>query len=246
MLNKLFLSEKNKNVKLPNHIGIIMDGNGRWAQKRGVPRSIGHKEGAKTSKKIAIHCKNIGINYLTMYAFSTENWNRPKNEVNFLMNLFKQYLEDTLNDFKNENIKIIVIGNKAKLNKSLQNLILKIEESSKNNDSMVLNLAINYGGRSEILNALINLIKDIKNDKVDIKDITEKTIAERLYTGGQPDPDLIIRPSGEFRISNFLLWQSAYSEYVFMNNLLWPDFTEKDLDNAINEYNNRNRRFGGV
>lgn len=222
-----------------------MDGNGRWAKKRGLPRSIGHKKGAATFRNITKYCSKIGIKYLTVYAFSTENWRRPKEEVDYLMKLFDSYLREALEDFQEENIKVIFLGDKKGFSKSLQDLIKKVEEASSNKDGMVLNIAMNYGGRKEIIYAIKSLISDAKEGNINLNEITEQMISDRLYTSGQPDPDLIIRPSGEYRISNFLLWQSAYSEYVFMD-ILWPDFKPEDLQKALNEYALRNRRFGGV
>lgn len=229
----------------PKHLGIIMDGNGRWAKKRGLPRSAGHTAGAIVFKTIVRYCSSIGIQYLTIYAFSTENWKRPFEEVGMLIKLFKQYLEEALRDFLNENIKVRFIGDTSAFPEDLQKLIRDTEEVSKNHTGMVLNIALNYGGRSELVRAAKLLALDVKSGKLDPEQITEEALEQKLYTAGQPDPDLIIRPSGENRISNFLLWQSAYSEYVIMD-ILWPDFKPKDLDRAIKEYANRNRRFGGV
>lgn len=230
---------------LPKHVGIIMDGNGRWAKKRGLPRSFGHKKGAATFRTITKYCSKIGIKYLTVYAFSTENWKRPKEEVDYLMRLFDSYLREALEDFKEENIKVIFLGDKKGFSQGLQDLIEEVEQASSMKDGMVLNIAMNYGGRNEILRAVKSLAIDAKNGEMDPDEISEDEISKRLYTGEQPDPDLIIRPSGEYRISNFLLWQSAYSEYIFMD-ILWPDFEPKDLQRALNEYALRNRRFGGV
>ena len=243
-------SKKKKEVKiekekLPKHIAIIMDGNGRWAKKRGLPRSAGHKVGATTFKDITKYCSNIGIKHLTVYAFSTENWKRPIEEINYLMELFKEYLEDALTEFKDENIRVIFLGDKNAFSKELRELINETEESSKNNDGMVLNIAMNYGGRDEIVTAVKAISQKVKDGELDINEINQKLFSDNLYTKGQPDPDLIIRPSGEYRISNFLLWQSAYSEYVIMD-ILWPDFKTKDIDRALEEYLHRNRRFGGV
>lgn len=229
----------------PRHLGIIMDGNGRWAKKRGLPRSAGHTAGAIVFKTIVRYCSSIGIQYLTIYAFSTENWKRPFEEVGMLIKLFKQYLEEALRDFLNENIKVRFIGDTSAFPEDLQKLIRDTEEVSINHTGMVLNIALNYGGRSELVRAAKLLALDVKGGKLDPEQITEEALEQKLYTAGQPDPDLIIRPSGENRISNFLLWQSAYSEYVIMD-ILWPDFKPKDLDRAIKEYANRNRRFGGV
>lgn len=222
-----------------------MDGNGRWAKKRALPRSAGHKAGATNFRTIIKYCSKIGIKYLTVYAFSTENWKRPLAEVEFLMKLFKQYLVECLDDFKEENIRVLFLGDKSVFSDDLRKLMLEVEESSKSCTGMTLNIAMNYGGRNEILRALQKIAKEVSNGKILPENITEETIENNLYTSGQPDPDLIIRPSGECRTSNFLLWQSAYSEYVFMNKL-WPDFKEKDLDAAIKEYMTRNRRFGGI
>ncbi|MGN1467681.1 MAG: isoprenyl transferase [Ruminococcus sp.] len=230
---------------LPTHIGIIMDGNGRWAKKRMLPRSAGHKAGAQTFRKITRYCSDIGIKYLTVYAFSTENWKRPDDEVNSLMNLFKSYLEEALADFKEDSIVVKFIGDKSKFNNDLKALMTENEELSKDRSGMVLNIAMNYGSRDEITRAVKNISNKVKDGTISVDDINEDLISSYLYTAGQPDPDLIIRPSGEYRISNFLLWQSAYSEFVIMNKL-WPDFTPQDLDEALEIYSKRNRRFGGV
>ncbi len=233
------------NIILPKHIGIIMDGNGRWAKKRGLPRKAGHSAGAKTFRKITRYCSDIGIKYLTVYAFSTENWKRPHDEVESLMKLFKSYLEEALEDFKDDSIVVKFIGDKAPFSDDLRKLMTENEESSKYRDGMVLNIAMNYGSRSEIVRAVKNICNDVKDGKFGTEDIDESLFSDYLYTAGQPDPDLIIRPSGEHRISNFLLWQSAYTEFVIMNKL-WPDFDKSDLDEALNIYAQRNRRFGGV
>ena len=230
---------------LPVHIGIIMDGNGRWAKKRGLPRKAGHSAGAKTFRKITRYCSDIGIKYLTVYAFSTENWKRPEDEVRSLMKLFKSYLEEALADFKDDSIVVKFIGDKAPFDEDLRNLMIENEESSKDRDGMVLNIAMNYGSRDEIVRAVKNICKDVQSGAVLPENIDEQLISDYLYTSGQPDPDLIIRPSGEYRISNFLLWQSAYTEFVIMNKL-WPDFETSDLDEALITYSNRNRRYGGV
>ncbi len=232
-------------IAMPVHIGIIMDGNGRWAKKRHMPRSAGHRAGAQTFRKITRYCSNIGVKYLTVYAFSTENWKRPANEVDSLMKLFKSYLQEALSDFKDDSIVVRFIGDKAHFSEDLRNLMTENEESSKNRDGMVLNIAMNYGSRDEIVRAVRSVCTDVKDGGLSVDDIDENLISSRLYTAGQPDPDLIIRPSGEYRISNFLLWQCAYSEFVIMNKL-WPDFTEEDMNEAIEIYSKRNRRFGGV
>ena len=233
------------NTALPVHIGIIMDGNGRWAKKRGLPRKAGHSAGAKTFRKITRYCSDIGIKYLTVYAFSTENWKRPEDEVRSLMKLFKSYLEEALADFKDDSIVVKFIGDKAPFDEDLRNLMIENEESSKDRDGMVLNIALNYGSRDEIVRAVKNICNDVQSGAVLTENIDEQLISDYLYTSGQPDPDLIIRPSGEYRISNFLLWQSAYTEFVIMNKL-WPDFETSDLDEAIKIYSQRNRRYGGV
>ncbi|HCI60007.1 MAG TPA: isoprenyl transferase [Ruminococcus sp.] len=230
---------------LPVHIGIIMDGNGRWAKKRGLPRKAGHSAGAKTFRKITRYCSDIGIKYLTVYAFSTENWKRPEDEVRSLMKLFKSYLEEALEDFKDDSIVVKFIGDKAPFDEDLRNLMIENEESSKDRDGMVLNIAMNYGSRDEIVRAVKNICNDVQSGAFLPENIDEQLISDYLYTSGQPDPDLIIRPSGEYRISNFLLWQSAYTEFVIMNKL-WPDFETSDLDEAIKIYSQRNRRYGGV
>lgn len=243
--NKRKNSSPQGNYSLPQHIGIIMDGNGRWAKKRHLPRSAGHNAGGKVFRTISRYCSDIGIKYLTVYAFSTENWKRPKEEIDALMKLFKDYLEEALRDFKDDSIVVKFIGDKAPFSDELRALMIENEEGSKDRDGMVLNIAMNYGSRDEIVKAVKNISEGVKNGDIDINSINEDLISSRLYTSGQPDPDLIIRPSGEYRISNFLLWQSAYTEFVIMNKL-WPDFTKEDLDEAISIFNSRNRRFGGV
>ena len=233
---------KKKEVErvLPQHIAIIMDGNGRWAKKRSLPRTAGHIAGAKTFKNIARYCNKIGLKYLTVYAFSTENWKRPEDEVKNIMNLLRDYLKDAEN-FKDENIKVNFLGDRTPLDDDIKELMLKNEEGSKKATGLTLNIAINYGGRDEITNA----VKKIIESGVKSEYITEELISQNLYTAGMPDPDFIIRPSGEYRLSNYLIWQSAYAEYWF-SDILWPDFKPKHLEKAIDEYNHRNRRFGGV
>lgn len=250
----LFSNKKNnteltltlKDITLPQHIGIIMDGNGRWAKKRGLPRSAGHTAGAQNFRTIARYCSDIGIKYLTVYAFSTENWKRPQDEVGALMKLFKSYLQEALTDFKDDSIIVKFIGDTSAFNSDLQQLIKETEESSANRNGMVLNLAMNYGGRDEIIRAVKNISSEIVNGSLSIDNIDSTVISNHMYTAGQPDPDLVIRPSGEYRISNFLLWQSAYTEYVILDDILWPDFTKEMLNEAIIEYAKRNRRFGGI
>lgn len=230
---------------LPRHVGIIMDGNGRWAKKRGLPRTAGHAAGAAVFKNIVRYSSSIGIQYLTIYAFSTENWKRPAEEVGALIRLFKQYLQDALRDFLNENVKVRFIGDTSVFPPDLQNLIAETTEVSQNRTGMVLNIALNYGGRAEIVHSVRTLAQEVSQGKLKPEEVNEAAIERYLYTAGQPDPDLIIRPSGENRTSNFLLWQSAYSEYLVMD-ILWPDFKPKNLDWALEEYAKRNRRFGGV
>ena len=232
-------------IELPAHIGIIMDGNGRWAKKRGLPRSAGHTAGAQTFRKIARYCSDIGIKHLTVYAFSTENWRRPENEISALMKLFRQYLEEALRDFKDDSIVLKFLGDRSAFSPELLALMNENEEESKDRDGMVLNIAMNYGGRAELVSAIREIAKHAADNQLSPDSIDEQTVSDYLYTKGQPDPDLIIRPSGEHRTSNFLLWQSAYSEYVIMD-VLWPDFKEEHLNKALIEYANRNRRFGGV
>lgn len=231
-------------VKVPVHVGVIMDGNGRWAKKRGMPRKYGHREGAKNFRTITRHAKAIGIKYITFYAFSTENWKRPADEVNSIMELFEKYL-DEVRDFIEENIRVRFIGDRSMLNPRLQQKMLNVEEDSKHFDSMTLILAINYGGRDEITNAVREIAEDVKRGELDLGDIDQQLIRSRLYTKEIPDVDLIIRPSGEQRLSNFLIWQSAYAEYYFTN-ILWPDFSKKGFENAVIAYSERSRRFGGI
>ena len=234
-----------KDIILPEHIGIIMDGNGRWAKKRALPRSAGHTAGAQTFRKIARYCSDIGIKYLTVYAFSTENWKRPKEEIDALMRLFKDYLQEAIRDFKDDSIVLRFIGDRSAFSPELLSLMNENEEESCERDGMVLNIAMNYGGRAEIVHGIREIAEEVKNGSIKPEEISEAMVSDHLYTKGQPDPDLIIRPSGENRTSNFLLWQSAYAEYVIMD-VLWPDFTQRDLDFALIEYAKRNRRFGGV
>ena len=219
-----------------------MDGNGRWAKRRGLPRSAGHSAGARTFKTIARYANKIGIKYMTVYAFSTENWSRPKDEVNNILELFKQYLRDASN-FKDENIKVKFIGdfNEPHLDDEILTLIADAEKNSENATGMHLNIALNYGGRQEITDAVKIVAEKVAKKEICANDITEEVIADNLYTSGQPYPDLIIRPSGEYRLSNFLIWQSAYAEFWF-SDVLWPDFKPKHLDKAIEDYSMRNRR----
>ncbi len=233
------------NRVLPRHLGIIMDGNGRWAKKRGLPRSAGHAAGAAVFKTIVRYCSRIGIQYLTVYAFSTENWKRPHDEILALMNLFRQYMTDALTSLLDRDIRIRFLGDTSVFDPRLQDLIAQVKRRSEDRTGMVLNIALNYGGRAELARACRLLAQDVREGRLDPGQIDEQAIAARLYTAGEPDPDLIIRPSGEKRISNFLLWQSAYAEYVVMD-ILWPDFRPKDLERALDEYSARHRRFGGI
>jgi len=228
---------------IPEHIGIIMDGNGRWAKKRGLPRFMGHVQGGKTFKKITKYCHKIGVKYATFYAFSTENWSRPQEEVDAIMQEFNEYLDEIINDFQKYNMKLHFIGERTKLSKELQDKMDKTEALTKDMTGITVNIATNYGGRQEIVNAAKKLAIRAKEEGVEC--ITEESLSENMYTGAQPDPDLIIRPSGEQRLSNFLLWQCAYSEFWY-SDVLWPDFDEEDLNKAIYDYNKRTRRFGGV
>ena len=228
----------------PVHVGVIMDGNGRWAKKRGLPRKFGHREGAKTFRTITKHAKALGIKYITFYAFSTENWKRPKDEVDAIMDLFEKYL-DEVKDFIEENIRIRFIGDRSMLSPTLQAKMLDTEETSKDFDSMTLVLAINYGGQDEIAHSCRVLAERVKSGELEPSDITPELIEQNLYTEEIPPVDLVIRPSGEQRLSNFMIWQSAYAEFYYTN-ILWPDFKGSDLEKAVIEYSDRNRRFGGV
>ena len=229
---------------IPKHIGIIMDGNGRWAKKRMLPRTAGHAAGSENFKTIARYCNKIGVKYLTVYAFSTENWKRPKSEVDAIMDLLRKYLKDSTN-FKAENIKLRFIGKLDELPEDIIELIAKAEYDSKDATGLVVNMAVNYGGREEILHAVKDVCREVKEGTLSIEDLSEDDISQRIYTSGQDEPDFIIRPSGEYRLSNFLVWQSAYAEFWY-SDVLWPDFSTKDLDRAINDFNKRDRRFGGI
>ena len=237
------MRKKNFDV-LPRHIAVIMDGNGRWAKKRHLPRTAGHSVGAKTFKSICLYANEIGIEYMTFYAFSTENWRRPKEEVDALMKLFAEHLSDSIN-FKDKNIRLKFIGDRTVLSDELQQLMKNAEENSKDCTGLTVNLAINYGGRDEIVHAVKKIAADVKDGKLAPEDITVDTVEQNLYTAGDPPVDLLIRPGGEYRISNFLIWQITYSEYWF-SNVLWPDFKPKHLNEAIESFSGRNRRFGSV
>ena len=238
--------KKSKRILPPNmHIGIIMDGNGRWAQKRGLPRMAGHSAGVKNFQDIARHCNKAGIKYLTVYAFSTENWKRPKEEIDNLMNILRDYLKDALENFHDENIRTRFIGDLSVLPQDIQELIVRAEEGSKDDTGLNLNISLNYGGRDEITRAARRLAQQVQNGEMALEDITEQAVSGQLYTAGMPDPDMIIRPSGEYRLSNFMIWQSAYSEFWY-SDILWPDFTPERLEKALDDFAARNRRFGGV
>lgn len=230
--------------QLPVHVGFIMDGNGRWAKKRGLPRKFGHNEGAKTFKKIVNYCKEIGIKYISFYAFSTENWSRPADEVAAIIELFRKYIIDVREHIDKE-VKVIFLGDKSAFDDDLRKKMSDLENDSKNFSSMTLMIAVNYGGRDEIVRAVRRISEKAKMGEALLTDIDENLINSYLDTKGIPDVDLVIRPSGEMRLSNFLIWQSAYAEFYFTN-VLWPDFTPKELDKAIIDYSGRNRRFGGV
>ena len=229
--------------KFPEHIAIILDGNRRWAKSRMLPVKLGHKQGAETLKKVIKYANKIGVNDLTVYAFSTENWKRSEEEVSALMNLLENYLDDFAKEADTENIVIRVLGNMKPLSQDLQESIERTVKRTENNTGTIFNIALNYGGRDEITNAVKEIAKDIKEGKLEVEQISEELVGSYLYTKNEPDPDLLIRTSGELRLSGFLPWQSTYSEFLFLDKL-WPDFTEKDLDDAIQVFNKRNRKFG--
>lgn len=228
---------------MPRHIAIIMDGNRRWARAKGKDASYGHKAGAQTLEKIVRYANKIGLEYITVYAFSTENWKRAEDEVGALMLLLQNYLDDYSKRADTENIKVKVLGDISALSQKMQKSINNCMERTKDNTGVTFNIALNYGGRDEILKAVKKIAQDVKENKIEIDEITEETISNSLYTAGEPDPDLLIRTSGELRTSNFLPWQIVYSEFVFVDKN-WPDFEEKDLDEAIEIYQKRNRKFG--
>ena len=228
----------------PRHIAIIMDGNGRWAKKRGLPRTAGHAAGGEAFRRIANYCRTLGVEYLTVYAFSTENWKRSEEEVSGIMRLLGKYLTEALADMEKNRVRFKFFGDLSRLSPELRKLCQDAESRSADYDVQV-NFCLNYGGRDELVRAAKMFAQDVADGKAQPNDLTEEKLSGYLYSKDVPDPELIIRPSGELRTSNFLLWQSAYSEYVFMN-VLWPDFGPADLDEAISQYNRRNRRFGGV
>jgi undecaprenyl diphosphate synthase len=223
---------------VPNHIAIIMDGNGRWAKKRGMIRTEGHKRGVQALEKILKYSDEIGVKYLSVYAFSTENWNRPKLEVETILMLFNKYLKSKFKDFMEQNVRLVISGSRERLSKSLNETVDEITDKLKNNTGIVLNICFNYGGRLDILESMK---KTLENGE----EITEENISKNLYNSFIPDPDLLIRTGGEFRVSNYMLWQIAYSE-IYVSNVLWPDFNEEELDKSIKSFNNRDRRFGNI
>lgn len=230
---------------LPRHIAIIMDGNGRWAKKRGLPRTAGHAAGAETFRSIATYCKNIGLEYLTVYAFSTENWKRPADEVSAIMGLLKKYLLEAIAQMERDRVKMAFFGDLSPLTPELRQLCQRTQEISTHYDGCQVNICLNYGGRDELLRAAMAYAQDCADGKADPNHLTQDQFGGYLYSKGIPDPDLIIRPSGELRLSNFLLWQSAYAEFYFTD-VLWPDFSKEELHRAIAAYQSRSRRFGGV
>lgn len=228
---------------VPRHIAIILDGNGRWAKKRGLPRTAGHAVGSENFRKIATYCKNIGVEYLTVYAFSTENWKRPPEEVKTIMKLLGKYLHEAVDTMERDKIRMKIFGDVSALSPELQALVTKTDEISRHYEGFQANICLNYGGRDEILAAARRYAEDYAAGRA--PELTEESFGGYLYSAGIPDPDLLIRPGGELRISNFLLWQCAYAEFYFTD-VLWPDFTPAELDKAIAEFNRRDRRFGGV
>ena len=236
---------KTQKLPPPEHIAIIMDGNGRWAKKRGLPRTAGHAAGAETFRRIATYCRSIGVKYLTVYAFSTENWKRSRDEVESIMALFEKYLHEAIDEMERDHIRLKVLGDLSRISPELRALIERTAEISTHYDGFQANICINYGGRDEIVHAARRFAAQCAAGEKKPEELTEEAFGALLYSGGIPDPELIIRPSGEERVSNFLLWQSAYAEYYFTD-VLWPDFDERELDRAIAAYQKRDRRFGGV
>lgn len=230
---------------MPKHIAIIMDGNGRWAKKRKLPRTMGHKAGVETIRRVLKEADRLGVRYMTLYAFSTENWKRPKEEVGALMKLLVQYLKQEINELHKNGVRIRVLGDISMLPQECIDEIERAKEKTRFNTGITMNIALNYGGRNEIIRGIKNLVKDVQDGNINIDNIDEKMFEDYLYTKGIPDPDIIVRPSGEQRLSNFLLWQCAYSEFWY-SNICWPDFKEKDLHQAIYDYQKRDRRFGGI
>ncbi len=232
-------------MKIPEHVAIILDGNGRWAKKKLMPRNYGHAQGSKNVEKICEEAYHMGVKYLTVYAFSTENWTRPQDEVDALMKLLRSYMKDCLRTSSKNNMKVRILGDISKLNNDIKKSILELEKASAENTGLNFQVALNYGGRDEIIRSIKKLAADVKSDKISLDDIDENSFKDYLDTRGIPDPDLLIRTSGEQRISNFLLWQLAYTEFYFTDTL-WPDFDKGELMKAFEYYNSRNRRFGAV
>ncbi|WP_455525982.1 isoprenyl transferase [Peptostreptococcus stomatis] len=231
--------------KVPAHIAIIMDGNGRWAKSRFMPRTYGHKVGVETIRKVVKECSRLGVKYLTLYAFSTENWKRPKDEVSALMGLLVKYLRNELEELHKNNVKILTIGDISKLPQACIEELDHAKEKTKDNRGLVMSLALNYGGRNDLVNAVKNISQEVVDGKISVDDIGDDLISSHLSTKESPDPDLVVRTSGEQRLSNFLLWELAYSEFYFAD-IHWPDFDEKELQKAIFAYQSRDRRFGGI
>lgn len=232
-------------MNIPQHVAIILDGNGRWAKKRGMPRNYGHMQGSKNVERICEDAYKMGIKYLTVYAFSTENWSRPKEEVDALMKLLRNYMKTCLKTAEKNRMRVRVIGDISKLDDDIRNRILELEEASKNNDGLNFQIAINYGSRDEMIRAMRKMAADVKEGVLKPEAIEEAVFERYLDTRGIPDPDLLIRTSGELRLSNYLLWQLAYTEFYFTD-IPWPDFTKEELMKAIEKYNERDRRYGGV
>lgn len=232
-------------MKIPEHVAIILDGNGRWARKKGMPRNYGHAQGSKTVENICEEAYKMGIKYLTVYAFSTENWKRPRDEVDALMKLLRNYMKTCLKTAEKNRMRVRVLGDLKGLDEDIRSRILELQEASRDNDGLNFQIAINYGSRDEMLRAMGKMVADQAAGKLKGEDITEERFASYLDTAGIPDPDLLIRTSGEQRLSNFLLWQLAYTEFYFTD-VLWPDFSKEELEKAIVQYNKRDRRFGGV
>lgn len=232
-------------MNIPNHVAIILDGNGRWAKAKGMPRNYGHVQGAKTVEVICEEAYRMGVQYLTVYAFSTENWNRPQDEVDALMKLLRNYMKTCLKTAAKNNMCVRVIGDKTGLAEDIRNRIGELEEATKDNTGLHFQIAINYGGRDEIVRAIKKIGLEIKNGSLEVEEITEKLISDKLDTEGIPEPDLLIRTCNEQRISNFLLWQLAYTEFYFTP-VAWPDFTKEELEKAVEAYNHRDRRYGIV
>lgn len=244
---ELSVTSKDDLIKrgIPEHIAIIMDGNGRWAKKRALPRIAGHHEGMKTVRKITKLSNELGVKALTLYAFSTENWKRPKSEVDYLMKLPEEFLGTFLPELIEENVQVRIIGDESKIPAHTLRAVQKAKEETGSNNGLILNFALNYGSRAEMIHAVRGIVEDAENGELKVEDISEELFSSYLMTSGMKDPDLLIRTSGEIRLSNFMLWQLAYSEFVFTD-VLWPDFSEDHLLSAIDEYQHRGRRFGGL